>query len=274
MFGGIPRLISGNPNESEKFVDDAIVSKGAAIIEKFLQDGHGGLNEDTSYKLVHFNPPKLDDLSDFNYAGIRIYTFASDIIFQRLTKLKEARIMSKAHQLYDSGISSEIIGGSSAGSYFQNICLWLKPIRGSHVITSLQNSSGLKESISIPEASELLSSSWKKDRNLQPNIHYKPRISNLISGDSFFVDGSSSGTHRIFILQFTVAARHPIKVKGLFDILQAFPESTRVAEICLVFVTPLYGKLSTVQRLISLQEDEVATTLNVVQFVLRYQLST
>lgn len=63
---------------------------------------------------------------------------------------------------------------------------------------------------------------------LQPNFLYRPKISNLESGDAFYAlpsefcqDGQP--VFPLVVLQITVGENHPVKVNGLHIIL-ASPE--------------------------------------------------
>ena len=54
----------------------------------------------------------------------------------------------------------------------------------------------------------------------------------------------------MIIVQITVAKSHPIKVKGLSDIVSAYPEDiqNKITKKALVFLTTNRGKLKSVQQ--------------------------
>jgi predicted phosphatase len=73
------------------------------------------------------------------------------------------------------------------------------------------------------------------------------------SGDAFCVisiNRSNITDYILIVLQITVAESHPIKVKGLQDILSAYPDEIRkkITKKELVFVTTNFGKLKSLQR--------------------------
>mmetsp|Transcript_14848 Transcript_14848/g.13426 ORF Transcript_14848/g.13426 Transcript_14848/m.13426 type:complete len:93 (-) Transcript_14848:98-376(-) len=53
----------------------------------------------------------------------------------------------------------------------------------------------------------------------------------------------------IIVLQFTVAEKHPVKVKGLKRIIAAYSKDIQnnITRKFLIFVTPLHGKLNSIQ---------------------------
>lgn len=64
------------------------------------------------------------------------------------------------------------------------------------------------------------------------------------------------------MLQITVGENHPVKVNGLHDIILAYSDfiQQRIIKKLLVFVTPLDGKLNSVQPLHT-QQNKVAQVI-------------
>ena len=77
------------------------------------------------------------------------------------------------------------------------------------------------------------------------------------SGDAFFVSPFSDTGYQLVVLQSTVGASHPVKVNGLHDISLAFPQDVRdrITRRMLVFLTPLHGRINSVQTLINQKGD-------------------
>lgn len=288
-FGGVPRLVFGRLTESLKSVEDSIISVGSDMVKKFMETGHGGLDADISYKLVHINPPVKDRV--FDYRGRRVFSFASDVIFKKLAKLYQNSILEAARGIFNEGvISREMCRESSAGVYFEKIVLWLQPLSGVHrvyLLLAMETSSMKRKvatdtesdiTVAIPSDTVLLPPIPHKSFQLKASIHYKPRISNMESGNSFFVLPAGEGSFKLFVLQITVAEVHPVKMNGLLKIIMKFPESIqrRLVEISLIFVTPVNGTLTQPQALITQTVEGAlkapAQLRNVRQFCLRYSL--
>jgi hypothetical protein len=280
FFGGVPRYViptgvAGiDPHARFK---EALAVKGGAIAEDFFKFGFGIVDSYQSYMLVHINPPKSID-GDFEYgsSGI-VYSFASDIIFQRLMEKYQAQMLAGAANLFNCGAAIETYGAVSAGNLFEKICLWLKPLNGLH-ITAASLSGGADVIFDVPAARDLLCHDWKKTARLDANVLILPRISNLESGDAFFVQQSGSESFMMVIFQVTVGKTHPVKANGLKDILMAYPENVRnkITRKILVFVIPTHGTLDKEQKLRT-QKDEEAVLLPIIvknfqQYVYRHNI--
>jgi hypothetical protein len=179
---------------------------------------------------------------DCEYDGVTVYSFASDFIFQWLVNKHNAQMLAGAVGMFSCGAASETYGAVSAGNMFEKICLWLKPLDGLH-ITAASLEGGAAVTLDIPAEIHVLSHDWKKTAQLHVNVLILPRISNLESGDAFYVVPCGPDSILLVIFQTTVGKSHPVKVNGLHDILLAFPERVRnkITHKFLVFVIPKHG---------------------------------
>ena len=74
----------------------------------------------------------------------------------------------------------------SAGKLFEKICLWLEPLNGKHfTAVSLEGDTAFISC--VPVDSYMLPHDWKKTAQLDVNVLMLPRISNLESGNAFYV---------------------------------------------------------------------------------------
>ena len=274
LVGGVPRHVFGkNPH---KKLENVITKKGGAIVESFFKSGFGTLDTEENYMIVHINPPMVD--GKFVYDGIVEYSFASDKIFQRLEAMYNTQMLAGAAGMFNSGVASENYGAVSAGNLFEKICLYLKPLNGT--ITAAKLGGGDKVTFDVPTVRYPLPGDWKETGELPVNAHILPRISNLESGDSFFVEDDGHDGFRLVVFQITVGQSHPVKANGLGKIVKSFPEEVRkkIKEKLLVFVIPKHGTLVNVQQLVTKNNTEtVKLTTNVrdfQQYVYRHEIST
>jgi hypothetical protein len=267
FFGGVPRYIFRNSdphmspaNDRDPYVlmRNAITEKGGALAESFFKHSFGMADWLQSYMLVHINPPVSVD-GEFNYRGERVYTFASDIIFQWLVNLHSTQMLAGAVGLFNVGAAPETYGAVSAGKLFEKVCLWLQPLDGKRLpATSLTDAS--KSAIfEVPSERRLLPQDWKKAAGLAPNVLYVPRIANLESGDAFYLVLLPTGGYLLVVLQITVGKSHPIKANGLNDILLAYQADVKAAVVskALVFVLPAHGELDKEQALHTQKEEQM-----------------
>ena len=190
--------------------------------------------------LVHINPP-LSATGDFDYSGMIVYTFASDAIFQSLVEKHRTQMLAQAVDMFNVGVASE-----SYGKLFEKVCLWLKPLNGMCFTATSLIDDASNADFEVPSHRELLPQDWKKTASLVPDVLYVPRISNLESGDCFYlVHLPTAGGYLLVVLQITVGKSHPVKGNGLHDILLAYSEDVRkqVVSKALVFVVPAHGEL-------------------------------
>jgi len=233
------------------------------------------------------NPPLSPSGNEWLYDQRATHDFASDEIFKRICEKHCTRLLAEPINIFNAGVASETYGGGSAGNLFEKICLWLKPIAGQTIsATSMQTAETYKISLPIMN---LLDYYWKENARdnetmkLQPDILYQPRISNLESGDAFCLlpygvalDGQS--VFILVVLQITVGKNHPVKVNGLKDIILSFPTfiQQRIAKKLLVFITPIDGKLNSLQPLHTQKNNDMRNIPKLVegfeQCVCRYSL--
>jgi hypothetical protein len=251
LFGGVPRYIFPNPvvgRDPHILMNKALTEKGGVLAESFFKFGFGMVDWLQSYMLVHVNPP-VSANGEFDYRGQAVYTFASDAIFQWLAKKHSTQMLAGAVGMFNVGAASESYGAVSAGKLFEKVCLWLKPLDGMHLTATSLSDSSTAEFV-VPSERQVLLHDWKKTAQLVPNVLYVPRISNLESGDSFFLVAVPAG-YMLVVLQITVGRSHPVKVNGLHDILLAYVDVVRqrVPQKALVFVLPEHGELDREQAL-------------------------
>lgn len=267
LFGGVPRYIFPNPADDSPraLLNACLLNKGGSISEGFFKFGFGAVDWMQSYLLVHINPP-VSSAGEFDYRGEKCYTFASDSIFKLLAKKHSAQMLAGAVGLFNAGAASETYGAVSAGKLFEKVCLWLKPLDGKRFVAS-SLSGALNMNVLIPSKRQVLRHDWKKSADLVPGTFYVPRISNLESGDSFYLaelpyaanSKDSCCGFMLVVLQVTVGKAHPVKVNGLHDIFLAFPANVRerVTRKALVFVLPAHGELDREQQLQSQKEEQM-----------------
>lgn len=263
LFGGVPRYIFPDPTsgrDPHMLMTGALQQKGGALAESFFKYSFGMADWLQSYMLVHINPP-LSANGEFDYRGMKLYSFASDAIFQRLAEKHSFQMLAGAVGVFNVGAASELYGAVSAGKLFEKVCLWLKPLHGLRfTATSLSDTS--TSVFDVPSVQEVLPQDWKKAARLVPDVFYVPRISNLESGDSFFLVLLPTGGYLLVVLQITVGKSHPIKVNGLHDILLAYLEEVRVQVVskALVFVLPAHGQLDREQALQTKKGENMVST--------------
>ena len=275
-FGGVPRYVIPKAGADPKIkLDESLADKGGKIAEDFFKFSFGTIDSLQSYMLVHINPP-VSANGDFQYDGRKVYSFASDIIFQKLVDTYESIMLAGAIGIFNSGVAEQTYGSVSAGNLFEKICLWLKPLEGRITATSLEK--GPTVTFNVPEERHILSHDWKKSAQLPVNKLILPRISNLESGDAFYVEQRGPNNYVLVIFQITVGKSHPVKVNGLKDIWLAYPQVVRdnFTSKALVFVTPTHGHINKKQKLCTQKIRESAKlplgVRGFQQFVYRYNI--
>ena len=230
-----------------------------------------------SYMLVHINPPVSAD-GDFQYDGRKVYSFASDTIFQKLVDTYDSIMLAGAMGMFNSGAAEHTYGAVSGDNLFEKICLWLKPLDGKCITATALGDDGPAVAFNVPLTRLILPQDWKKSSQLPVNVLIVPRISNLESGDAFYEERRGRNDNVLVIFQITVGKSHPVKVNGLRDILLAYPKVVRnkITSKALVFVTPKYGCIDKKQNLCT-QKNTVSSNMPRVvrgfqQFVYRYEI--
>jgi hypothetical protein len=259
LFGGVPRYIFSDATDNSSLrvlLGEALEEKGGALSESFFKYGFGMADFLQSYMLVHINPPAVG--GEFVYDGKKVYTFASDAIFQWLAEKHSTQMLAGAVGIFNVGVASEEYGAVSAGKLFEKVCFWLKPLDGMRLTATSLNDASQTDFV-VPSVRQVLPPDWKKTALLVPNVLYVPQISNLESGDSFFLVLLPTGGYVLVVLQITVGKSHPVKVNGLHDILLAYLQDVRahVVSKALVFVLPAHGELDREQALTTQKEEQM-----------------
>lgn len=307
IFGGVPRHVFPEPGENDPIIafEKAIATKGKEIASSVFAWGYGATGEKINYMLVHINPPESPE-GVVNYKGRTVYSFASFLAFQRLYELDQNKFIAKAISLFNRGVAALKFGASTAGVYFERMCLWLCPITGQRLqairlqdrklplvkrANSASTSSALGSETAefqVPTDRLPLPTDWKKAGNLQPNKFYVPNIDNLESADAFYLTpiispqgtAASQARYRLVVLQITVASSHPVKANGIVNILKAFPAAirARVTEKALVFINDYKAKIGVWQNFVSKYKKKLtkvpAVVKNFKQYVCAYTFST
>ena len=260
LFGGVPRYIfpdAIDDSSPRELLGKALEEKGAALSESFFKYGFGMAAWLQSYMLVHINPP-VSVGGEIVYHGKKVYTFASDAIFQWLAEKHSTQMLAGAVRMFNVGVASESYGSVSAGKLFEKVCLWLKPLDGMRLSATSLNDASQADFI-VPSVRQVLPPDWKKTAQLVPSVLYVPRISNLKSGNCFFLVLLPTSGYMLVVLQITVGKSHPVKVNGLHDILLAYPQNVRahVVSKALVFVLPAHGELDREQALTTQKEEQM-----------------
>ena len=279
-FGGVPRYVLPRSHAADQqlllLLESAVSQKGGLIITEFFKFGFNTIDLIQNYLLVHINPPPFvsasysDIDSDFQYDGIPNYSFASDHVFQLLVSKYGTMMLAIFSVVFNVGVATSAYGAVSAGHLFEKVCLWLKPLESQQfTAAALLGRAGSEEFI-VPSSRELLPHDWKRASLLRPNIHYLPRISNLESGDSFYLTETSVvGEYLLVVIQITISAEHKVKANGLSEVVKAFQDSSSMCNItqkALVFVVPKHGSLSTEQAIVT-QKGKVMAESSIPLYV-------
>jgi hypothetical protein len=270
--GGVPRLVF-SPQYFDR-IQEALVEKGGRMSNQFFEYGFGGIDAESSYIVVHINPPRTvrevhtahPEHQHQYQSVIKVRTFASDKIFSKLVMLRTASITSQALDVFNTGVASSMYGAVSAGKLFEKIVLYLKPLEDlQQPVCANVLSSTTDETIQLhlPKETQWLPHDWKTRKDLLLNITYNPQISNLTSGDSFCAVSDKPGEMSILVKQVTVGESHKIKANGLVDIVMAYKRSHPMLKIVhklFLFVLPSNGSLNTVQTLTTLQDTDLIRT--------------
>ncbi len=85
----------------------------------------------------------------------------------------------------------------------------------------------------------------RQSARLVHSVLYVPQISNLDSGDCFYLVPLPTSGYSLVVLQFIMGISHPVKANGLHDILFAYSQDVRVQVVskALVFVLPARSEL-------------------------------
>ena len=246
-----------SPFSPENSLELTLFQKGPTVARNFFTQGFGSVDEHMSYALTHVNPLRTDD-GRIKYS-VPVLTFASDYVFRRIASIFQQGMLLEATAWFSAGgeIAAQKYGAATAGWMFERICLWCVPLAGREICCEpLGANLPPLDKFTLP-AIQLLSPRWKEEKNLMPNLLYQPTVANMEAGDGFCVV-KINGTDMLVVLQITTAASHPVKATGLLRIYEAFPQAVRskIGRKILVFVTPMEGKLMTLQKFHTLKDDE------------------
>jgi hypothetical protein len=260
-FGGVPRHVfwNGIDNDPRKLLSHALDTKGGHLARNFFTFGLGDVDPDMSFMLVHINPRENYNSHTWSYIGEPVYSFASDEIFVMIEKKYESALLAQALQIFNAGVASDTYGSVSAGHLFEKVCLYSAPLAEKSIHVTFFDKTIPSCCYNLP-AIEVLPDNWKSSATLKDNLLYRPRISNLESGDAFAVirDEVHPELWVLIVLQITVGKSHPVKSNGLVRIFNSFlPEiRTKIASKILVFVTPNHGQLNSEQPLVTIAGEE------------------
>jgi hypothetical protein len=280
LFGGVPRYIFNSNTgilATQYLLDNALKVKGGYLAESFFKFGLSMTDWLQCYMLVHINPP-MSAAGDFDYNKNTVCTFASDAIFKELMKVHSTKMLAGAVGMFNAGVACESYGAVSAGKLFEKVCLWLKPLDGMRFTSTSLIDDALTADFEVPLHREVLPQDWKKTARLVPSVLYVPRISNLESGDCFYLVPLPTGGYLLVVLQITVGMSHPVKANGLHDILLAYSEGVRkhVVNKALVFVIPAHGELQGEQPLHTQKGNQInclpVAVRDFKQYVYRHQI--
>ena len=135
ICGGIVRDIFSYPNSSDSTIavlEKKIKDSGSTVIDNYMNRYFGVIDIETSYELVHINPPRSED-GKYQYRCINYeYSFASMYVFRKLmSKFKMSRLREVAFWFnYRVDLAEQKFGGSFARDIFEMLCLFCMPLSG------------------------------------------------------------------------------------------------------------------------------------------------
>ena len=243
-YGGVPRLILKYRGRELNALNTPLKEKGPEIMERFVRFGLRNKDDDTSYLLVHINPPTIYGTSHYGFMGEAVHGFASEWVAQELTTTYMNSIVARNAFEFDAG-GARSQWGNSAGVRFEKILLWNLTIdKESFLFTCLEDGrSKVELTLSFPPF-KTLPVGWEKTKSLEVNVFYRPVHGNLESADAFAAIPASDGTHWLVVVQITMAAEHGIKAQGLKVILSAFPNTVAFTRKIVGFMTDQHCSLN------------------------------
>ena len=271
LYGGVPRIVF----DTADILTRALEAKGKAVSQHFFESGFGGIDGETSYILLHINPPRNADTMAWEYSKLPVHSFASDEIFKRVSNKHRDAQIAKVADLFDSGTAESDYGSATAGLLFEKVCLWLTPIDGMKLKATSLLRTDYSIEITLPAKESILQYGWADKADLEVDILYKPVIGNLESGDAFCMIVGEDRKPVLIVLQITVGMKHPVKTNGLKRILHAFPHTLQesLTKKMLLFITPKNGRLSSVQKWHTQQDTVAKKAPDFEQFVCRHTLA-
>lgn len=230
-----------------KKIEDALLTKGELVCERFFKAGFGGTEDAVSDVLLHRNPEMVDDKYDFDSEPCA-YSFASPYVLRRLLQLKDSMLVTEARNKYTAGT----FRGGDDGNEFELLCLHGFKISDVEFLAQPLTDGAQATTVRFP-AKQVLALNWREQKDyLQVNVLYIPPYGNLESGDSFCLIKINK-RWTLVILQCTIAEHHPVKQNGTKIIHDCFTKNSRlpVDDTVIMFMIPVNGKLKTKQSLVT-----------------------
>lgn len=256
FFGGSIRSniqVALSEEDPVKMIEEAILTKGELVCERFFKAGFGGAEDVVSDVLVHRNPEMAGGKYNYNVVTCA-YSFASPFVLRRLLKLKDSMLVTGARAKYCAGT----FRGGDDGDEFELLCLHGFKISGVEFLAQPLTDGTEATTVIFPDK-QVLALNWREQENyLQENVLYIPPYGNLESGDSFcLIKVNERWT--LLILQCTIAETHPVKQNGVKIIHDCYKKNRalKVDDTVIVFMIPINGKLKTKQSLVTQKKGEV-----------------
>jgi hypothetical protein len=249
-----------------RMIEDALLTKGELVCDRFFKAGFGGSEEVVPDVLVHRNPVIVDGKFDFD-AEPCAYSFASPFVLRRLLQLKTTMLVTEARARYTAGT----FHGGNDGNLFELLCLHGFKISGVE-FPAQPLTDGAKATTVIFPGKRVLALNWREQENyLQVDVLYIPPYGNLESGDAFCLIKINE-RWTLVILQCTIAETHPVKQKGVKVIHDCFKMKSElvVDDTVIMFMIPSNGKLKTKQPMVT--QKNAAVQLVTIAVTAQYKI--
>lgn len=200
--------------------------------------------------MIHINPPTINEAPWWNYSGKVIKRFASTYVRKRLFRIHLKACVATATGLFDHGTARYTIGPVTSGHLFERLILWDASIHGVDLdfqfLQEKPTASAQTRVINFPRRKLVAANQLT---NLTHGVTYQPKSRCFESGDAFCLVPDDGGKFILVVLQVTIAKDHPIKEKGLRDILSMFSGDIRkqISQHYVAFVTDCDSELNTTQ---------------------------
>lgn len=252
FFGGSIRkniVTAQNGDHAEGEIEEAMISKGGEICDRFFKAGFGGTEDVVSDILVHRNPQKVEEKYKFG-AKPYVYSFASPFVLRCFLSLNENILANQARNKYNAGT----FRGGDNGNEFELLCLHGFKISGVEFDAQPLTDEGGDAQVTKVKfpPKRVLPLNWRDQMNylLEADVLYIPPYGNLESGDAFCLIKIKE-RWTLVILQCTIAEQHPVKQNGIKIIRDCYKknQALRVEDIVIMFMIPVNGRLKTAQSL-------------------------
>eukprot|EP01039_Chlorochromonas_danica_P001152 gene1152-1257_t len=254
FFGGTIRdniqfaITRSSPIEE---LEPAIQDKGELVCDRFFKFGSG--NPAVADVLVHRNPHVVNGKNKFGKMPY-VYSFASPFVLRSFLQLKNNMLVTQARNKYNTDTYR---GHDKDGGEFELLCIHGFKISGVEFEAQPLTDGTQATRVTFPPK-EVLALNWREQENyLQPNLLYIPPYGNLESGDAFCLMKIDE-RWTLVILQCTISETHPVKQNGVKIIHDCYSMNSQLAvdETVIMFMTPLNGKLTTKQSLVTQKKGE------------------